>query len=187
MGTKKKCDDKDHDKDKDCRDKRDKCRDDDDHDDDKDRDDDKKRDCKKRDDDDDCKYREHYKYREYWKYRECDDDDDHDKKDRHDKKCRRKDDKDRDDKKDRGLLHTSHQIREMEKTAKSLTDSLADLGRGAQLHDLLRIVSQPGSTSPAEVAFVNAILDHLSVEVRALERLQADLVEASRKIVKDLD
>jgi len=34
---------------------------------------------------------------------------------------------------------------------------------------------------------VNTILDHISVEIRALDRLQADLVEAARKIPKKHD
>jgi hypothetical protein len=79
----------------------------------------------------------------------------------------------------------SHHIHELEKTIKTLADKLAELGRGAHLLELQRIIHSPGWTSAAELAFVNAILDHLSVEVRTIERLQADLVEASRKVKKD--
>lgn len=104
----------------------------------------------------------------------------------HEHHCHDKDDcDDKDDdkcKKDRRRHHTSHHIHELEKTIKTLADSLSDLGRGAHLHELLRIIHWPGWTSKAELAFVNAILDHISVEVRTLERLQADLVEASRKV-----
>lgn len=161
MASKKAYDDKnDHDHDKDCRDRPD-------HDDGKDR--------------DKCEYREHYKYREYWKVRDCDDDkgDKYDKCDKYDKY----DKDDRDCKKDRE--YHSHHIHELEKSIKTLADALATLGRGAHLLELQRIIHQPGWTSPAEFAFVNAILDHLSVEVRTIERLQADLVEASRKVKKD--
>ena len=160
MGTETKCDDKydhdhDHDHDKDCRD----------HDDGKER--------------DKCEYREHYKYREYWKVRDCEDDDKHERHGRGDKY----DKVDRDHKKDRDV--PSHHIHELDKTIKTLADRLAELGRGAHLLELQRIIHWPGWTSPAELAFVNAILDHLSVEVRTIERLQADLVEASRKVKKD--
>lgn len=155
MGTEQKYDDRDHDHDHD-------------HDHDKhcrrDRDDDKDKDC------DDVKVREHYKYREYWKYR-----------DSHDGKGRDHG-KDDDDKK---REYPSHHIHELEKTIKTLADKLAELGRGAHLLELQRIIHWPGWTSPAELAFVNVILDHLSVEVRTIERLQADLVEASRKVKKD--
>jgi hypothetical protein len=179
MGTKKKCDDHDHDKDKDCPDKRDKCCDRD-HDDDHD-------DCKDHNRDD-CEYREHYKYREYWKSRDCDDD----KKDRDDWKCRDRDDKkNRDDHKndrdDDRHDSSSHGIKELEKTIRALADALAGLGRGGHLQELLDIIHKPGWTTKAELAFVNAILDHISVDVRALDRLQADLVEASRKVAKKHD
>ena len=155
----------DHDHDKECRHRRD-------------RDDDKGRDRG-----DKGEYREHYKYREYWKVRDYDDG--HDRDDKYDKydKYDKHDKYERDDKKERD--YTSHHIHELEKTIKTLADKLAELGRGAHLLELQRIIHWPGWTSPAELAFVNAILDHLSVEVRTIERLQADLVEAARKVKKD--
>lgn len=114
---------------------------------------------------------EHHHYHEHHESRDDDHkDDDHDCK-HHDHK------KDR-----RHHCETSHHIHELEKTIRSTADALAALGRGAHLHELLRIIHLPGWTTPAELAFVNAILDHISVEVRTLERLQADLVEASRKV-----
>jgi hypothetical protein len=109
-----------------------------------------------------------------------DDHHDHDHDHDHDKHCR---DHDHHDAKCRD--YPSHHIHELEKTIKTLADKLAELGRGAHLLELQRIIHWPGWTSPAELAFVNAILDHLSVEVRTIERLQADLVEASRKVKKD--
>jgi hypothetical protein len=47
---------------------------------------------------------------------------------------------------------------------------------------LLRIIHKPGWTTKAELAFVNAILEHIGVQVRALDHLQHDLVEAARKV-----
>jgi hypothetical protein len=119
--------------------------------------------------------------------KDCHDRDDDCKKRHHDckkhcKKCDRRDDCDKDRE-----HHKSHHVHELEKTIKSLLDSLAELGRGAHLHELLRIVHRFECASSAELAFVVAILDHLSVEVRTLERLQVDLVEASRKVSKDKD
>lgn len=114
-------------------------------------------------------HRHHHHHEHHCRDKDCDDKDD---KDDDGKKC----------KKDRRHHCSSHHIHELEKTIKTLADSLADLGRGSHLHELLRIIRWPGWTSRAELAFVNAILDHISVEVRTLERLQADLVEASRKV-----
>lgn len=155
---------------------------DDKHDNDHDHDRDHDKECRhRRDHDKHCdkgEYREHYKYREYWKVRDCDDKHDHDRHD-HDKY----DKYDRDDRTERDV--PSHQIHELEKSIKTLADALATLGRGAHLLEPQRIIHHPGWTSPAELAFVNAILDHLSVEVRTIERLQADLVEAARKVKKE--
>lgn len=174
MGTENQYDDDkhDHDHDKECRDR---------HDRDGGKDRDKGDKCDK------GEYREHYKYREYWKVRDYDDDkcDKYDRGGKYDKcdKYDKHDKYDRDDKKERE--YHSHHIHELEKSIKTLADALATLGRGAHLLELQRIIHHPGWTSPAEFAFVNAILDHLSVEVRTIERLQADLVEAARKVKKD--
>lgn len=118
--------------------------------------------------------KDQHDHHHYHEHHECRDDD-------------RKDDdddcKDRDHKKDRRRHHeASHHIHELEKTIKSTADALAALGRGAHLQELQRIIHLPGWTTPAELAFVNAILDHISFEVRTLDRLQADLVEAARKV-----
>jgi hypothetical protein len=84
--------------------------------------------------------------------------------------------------KERRRHHQSHHVRELEMTIEALADALAHLGRGGHLHELLRLIRMPGWNTSAEFAFVNAILDHISVEVRTLDRMQADLVEASRKV-----
>lgn len=116
----------------------------------------------------------HHKHEHEHHHRhECCEEKEHDDKD-----CREDDD---DECKQR-RHHKSHHIHELEETIKALADALAHLGRGAHLQELLRIIHSPGWTTPAELAFVNAILDHISVEVRTLDRLQADLVEASRKV-----
>ena len=107
--------------------------------------------------------------------------DDKDCRDDDDDKCKHRCHDDDDECKHR-RHHKSHHIHELDETIKALADALAHLGRGAHLQELLRIIHSPGWTTPAELAFVNAILDHISVEVRTLDRLQADLVEASRKV-----
>lgn len=78
--------------------------------------------------------------------------------------------------------YESRHVHELEKTIKGLGDALASFGRGSHLLELLRIVNRPGWTTPAELAFVNTILDSIAVQVRSLDRLQAELVEAARKV-----
>jgi hypothetical protein len=107
---------------------------------------------------------------------------DHDHDHKHDHKHDHDDWKDRYEKEKCYEEYRLHHIYKLEKTIKELADSLARLGRGAHLHDLLRIIHKPGWTTKAELAFVNAILEHIGVQVRALDHLQHDLVEAARKV-----
>jgi hypothetical protein len=130
---------------------------------------------------------EHHHFHEHHECRDDHDrkddcDDDHDRKERDRKERDRDDDRDHKGKDRRRHHETSHHIHELEKTIKCAADALAGLGRGSHLQELLRIIHLPGWTTPAELAFVNAILDHISFEVRTLDRLQADLVEAARKV-----
>lgn len=73
-------------------------------------------------------------------------------------------------------------IHELEHTIKTLGDQMAYLGRGHQLHELMHVIKWPGWITPAEFAFVTAILENIGSQVRLLERLQVDLVEASKKV-----
>jgi hypothetical protein len=95
-------------------------------------------------------------------------------------------DHDHDHGKDRDKCrYHSHHIHELEKTVKKMADRLDDLGRGAHLHELQRIIDCKGWVSPAELVFVNKILDHIFGEICTIERLQVDLAKACRKVDKD--
>jgi hypothetical protein len=111
--------------------------------------------CKKddKDDKDKCKDKDKYKKCKYDRRDHCHD---HEKKHKH--------------------------IHELQHTIKALSDQLAYLGRGHALHELLHVIKWPGWTTPAEFAFVVAILENIGNQVRLLERLQDDLVEASKKV-----
>lgn len=111
-------------------------------------------------------------------HRPCDHDHDHG----HGHHYEHDDWKERYEKEKRHEEYKLHHIYKLEKTIKKLADALADLGRGAHLHELLGIIHKPGWTTKAELAFVNAILDQIGVQIRALDRLQDDLVDASRKV-----
>ncbi|MFP5390070.1 MAG: hypothetical protein ACLGI6_00780 [Gammaproteobacteria bacterium] len=110
--------------------------------------------------DDKCKHDHDHKHDK------CKHDHDH----KHDRRCHYEHDK------------KHKHVRELEHAIKALGDSLAYLGRGQYLLELQHIVKWPGWTTPAEFAFVTTILDNIAGQVRLLERLQADLVEASKKV-----
>ena len=78
-----------------------------------------------------------------------------------------------------------HHIHELEKKLKKLAEKIDDLGRGAHLRELQRIVDCKGWVSPAELVFVNNILEHIFGELCTVERLQVDLAKAARKVDKD--
>jgi hypothetical protein len=78
--------------------------------------------------------------------------------------------------------HESPHVHQLDRSIRALAALQADFGRGVHLLELLRIIRQPGWTSVADLAFVNTILDHITVQVRVVERLQADLVDAARKV-----
>ena len=95
-------------------------------------------------------------------------------------------DHDHDQGKDRDKCrYHSHHIHELEKAVKAMAERLADLGRGAHLVELERIINCRGWISPAELVSVNIILDHIGGELCTVERLQVDLAKAARKVDKD--
>lgn len=123
-----------------------------------------------RDDHDHCKHDDH----DHDRCKHHDHDHDHCKHHDHDH-CKHDHDH------DHCKHHDSHH-RELEKTIKALIELLEHVGRGKQLHELLCIIREPGWTTKAELAFVFAILEHINKDLRALECLQAELVEASWKV-----
>jgi hypothetical protein len=80
------------------------------------------------------------------------------------------------------MHHDDRHVQHLEKKIDALTGQLAALGNAQHLKELLLIIHRPGWTTIAEVAFVNAILDNIGAQVHTLDRLQAELVAASRKV-----
>jgi hypothetical protein len=78
--------------------------------------------------------------------------------------------------------HGGGHIRQLEEKVTALSDALAHLGRGTTITELLRIIRFPGWTTPAEVAFLTAALDHMLGQVVAMEQFQVSVLDASRKV-----
>lgn len=74
------------------------------------------------------------------------------------------------------------QIKELDKKITALSDALAHLGKGTSLADLLKIIRNPGHTTPAELLFETAIVDSLHLHVNAISRLSTDLLAASKQV-----
>lgn len=74
------------------------------------------------------------------------------------------------------------EIRKLEKSITALSDALANLGKGTSLRDLILIIKKPGWTTPAELLYATSIVETMSAQVETLERLQNNLLKASRMV-----
>ena len=77
-------------------------------------------------------------------------------------------------------------VQTLEKQITALSDALAHLGRGTSLAELLKIIRNPGWTTPAEFAFAIAILEAMRVHVSAIETLQKEMLAASKVVGKQM-
>ncbi len=75
----------------------------------------------------------------------------------------------------------------LDKKITALSDALAHLGKGTDLRELLRIIKNPGWTTPAEFAFATTILDSMQEQVTQLERMSGNLLEASKRVAATAD
>lgn len=73
-------------------------------------------------------------------------------------------------------------LRKFEKSITALSDALAHLGKGTSLRDLILIIKKPGWTTPAELAFASSIVETMTAQVSQLERLQTNLLNASKMV-----
>ena len=75
-----------------------------------------------------------------------------------------------------------HNIKSLEGSLGSLKDALNDLGDGADIAELLRIIHKPGWTTPAEYAFAVGITESLTAQVKQVAALKATLVKAAAQV-----
>ena len=73
-------------------------------------------------------------------------------------------------------------IAELDKKITALSDALAHLGKGTDLRELLRIIKEPGWTTPAEFAFTIAILDSMQDQANQLEKMGSRLLDAGKRV-----
>jgi hypothetical protein len=79
-------------------------------------------------------------------------------------------------------MATKIDIAKLNKKVTALSDALAKLGKGTDLKDLLRIIRNPGWTTPAELAFTVAILDSMQGQVTQLAKLSGALAKAAKRV-----
>jgi hypothetical protein len=77
-----------------------------------------------------------------------------------------------------------HEIEGLEKKITALSDALAKLSSKEDFQRLILIIHNPGWTTPAELAFSQAIVEHMSLQVRSLTTLKDHLLQASEAVGK---
>jgi hypothetical protein len=70
----------------------------------------------------------------------------------------------------------------LEGQVKEFRKHLSELAAPAEYDEFLRIIHRPGWTTPAEYAFVSAILEGMVANVRGLAQMKTALLSASREV-----
>ena len=73
-------------------------------------------------------------------------------------------------------------VKIIDKKVADLSDALAHLGKGTDLKELIRIIRFPGWTTPAEFAFVVAIVDSMQAQVNVLSSMNTQLLAAGKLV-----
>jgi hypothetical protein len=79
-------------------------------------------------------------------------------------------------------MATKPDLAKLNKRVSALSNALAKLGKGTDLVDLLLIIKKPGWTTPAELAFTNALLGSAEVQLGALAETLSGLKGAAKLV-----
>ena len=79
-------------------------------------------------------------------------------------------------------MATKIDLAKLDKKVTALSKALANLGRGTDLKELIRIIRNPGWTTPAELGFTIAILDSMQGQVAQLQKLSGALVKSAKRV-----
>lgn len=80
------------------------------------------------------------------------------------------------------MVKERHDIAHLEKNIKHLVKSLKSLTADDDLAELLKIIHQPGWTTPAELVFTLGMVDVIQQQVESIAGMRKTLLEGSRKV-----
>ena len=80
------------------------------------------------------------------------------------------------------MPNNDRHIKVLDEKISELSDAMAHLGKGTDLKELLRIIVKPGWTTPAEFRLTLIAVDSMKVQVEALTRTSANLLEAAKLV-----
>jgi hypothetical protein len=73
-------------------------------------------------------------------------------------------------------------IQNLEKKVNRLGSAITKLGNDKDLQELILILHQPGWTTPAELKFATAMVDHMTAQVDMLGTLKGEFIRACREV-----
>jgi hypothetical protein len=76
----------------------------------------------------------------------------------------------------------THDITSLEKKVTDLSNALAHLGTTEDLHTLLKIIKQPGWTTPAEFVLVNSIVESITAQTKSIATQRQQLLKAAEQV-----
>jgi hypothetical protein len=79
-------------------------------------------------------------------------------------------------------IMTIQHIESLDKKITALSDALAHLGKGTDMKELLKIIHNPGWTTPAEFELVNALIDSVQAHTQVLQKTQQQLLAACKQV-----
>jgi hypothetical protein len=74
------------------------------------------------------------------------------------------------------------ELTQLKTRVKQLSKSMASAASNKELHNFLKIINNPGWTTPAEVLFVTGVVDAMLTHAEALGALKQVLVAGSRAV-----
>jgi hypothetical protein len=75
-----------------------------------------------------------------------------------------------------------HQLSQVEAHVRALISAYSTAGDTSDLDDLIRVIHNPGWTTPAELQFVTAALESLNAQAKQTAALRASVVTAARAV-----
>jgi hypothetical protein len=79
-------------------------------------------------------------------------------------------------------MATAKDIDKLDKKITDLSAALATLGRGTDFKELIRIIHNPGWTTPAELKLTFTVLETMQAQVSQLTKLSDALMMSARKV-----
>ncbi|PSB28667.1 hypothetical protein [Stenomitos frigidus] len=78
------------------------------------------------------------------------------------------------------------ELTKLEGRIKELSQGLKQLSDDDELTELIKIIHQPGWTTPAELLFVSGLVDALMMKTKTLRNLKHTLISGSRLVGKQV-